>query len=216
MSDTMMSDTTRPSPPSGPDLAAALAADANLPVTERILPFWFGAPDDPAYRVWKPWWFERSDSLDAAMITLFTGDHGNAKAGRLDDLMATPMGALALMLLLDQVPRNIYRGRAKAFEADAKARAVATHILREGFDEALTDVQRLFCYLPFEHSEDSVDQDRSVALFERLGNDGWLDYAWRHHVIIARFGRFPHRNAAMGRESTAEEIAFLAEPGSSF
>jgi uncharacterized protein (DUF924 family) len=181
-----------------------------------VLTLWFGAEDDPARRDFKQWWFQRSDTLDATLIALFTKAAGDAIAGRLDDLLETPRGALALIILLDQFPRNIWRGRDKSFSGDTKARALAQEVIKRGYDREYTVVERLFCYLPFEHSEDLVDQERSLALFERLENKDLYDYALRHYEIIARFGRFPHRNAALGRETTEEEAAFLLEPGSSF
>lgn len=193
-----------------------LAPGCGLTVEERLLGFWFGQPGGPDTAVFKPWWFERNDALDATLIALFSQDAGAAAAGRLDDLIDSPRGALTLVLLLDQIPRNIWRGHAKAFAADARAREVATDILRRGYDRGYTEVERLFAYLPFEHSEDLTDQDRSLALFERLGNPVYYDYALRHHAIIARFGRFPHRNAALGRQTTPEEAVFLTQPGSSF
>jgi uncharacterized protein (DUF924 family) len=123
--------------------------------------------------------------------------------------------ALGRVLALDQLPRNLFRGTARAFAYDAQARTLARHIRRFGLDQRMTVDQRLFAYLPFEHSEELGDQDVAVALFATLGTE-LMDYALAHRRIIARFGRYPHRNAALGRQSTAEELAFLAEPGSSF
>jgi uncharacterized protein (DUF924 family) len=197
-------------------IKAAMDMDGEAPVEDRVLTLWFGAEDDPARRDFKQWWFQRSDTLDATLIALFTKAAGDAIAGRLDDLLETPRGALALIILLDQFPRNIWRGRDKSFSGDTKARALAQEVIKRGYDREYTVVERLFCYLPFEHSEDLVDQERSLALFERLENKDLYDYALRHYEIIARFGRFPHRNAALGRETTEEEAAFLLEPGSSF
>lgn len=194
----------------------SLGPESGLPVTKRVLRFWFGPADAPDRTVFKPWWFAKSDALDATLVALFSRDAGDAAAGRMDDLLDTPRGALALVLLLDQVPRNIWRGHAKAFAADAKARAVAVEILRRGYEKAYAPVERLFAFLPFEHSEDLADQERSLALFESLGEPEWYRYAARHHEIIARFGRFPHRNDALGRATTPEEALFLTEPDSSF
>jgi uncharacterized protein (DUF924 family) len=114
------------------------------------------------------------------------------------------------VLLLDQMPRNIYRGRPEAFAADGAARAVAGRALGRGFDAPLPVERRLFLYLPFEHSEDLADQQRAVALIGGLGDPDWLHWAERHRAVIARFGRFPHRNRILGRPDTAEEAAFLA------
>jgi uncharacterized protein (DUF924 family) len=143
-----------------------------------------------------------------------------AANGGLDRLADFPDGALTLAILLDQFPRNLFRGRPEAFAQDAKARATAQAAIARGFDQLLAPVERVFIYLPFEHSEALDDQHRSVALFESLPAVPWraeqIDYAARHRDIIARFGRFPHRNAALGRVSAAEEAAFLQQPGSSF
>jgi uncharacterized protein (DUF924 family) len=126
--------------------------------------------------------------------------------------------------LLDQFPRNLHRGTPEAFASDAHARAIARQaVLREAHDLCLPHTARCFLYLPFEHSEDSADQDLSVTLFEGLRDDpvhaapgGSIDYAWRHRAVIRRFGRFPHRNATLGRASTPEEAAYLAQPGAGF
>ncbi len=147
-----------------------------------------------------------------------------AAAGGLDGWAATPEGALALCLVLDQFPRNLRRGSPGAFALDLRAQAVARQaVLRDGFDWALTPTERCFLYLPFEHSERMADQDLSVALFEGLRDDpvhrapgGSIDYAWRHRMVIARFGRFPHRNAVLGRAGTTAEEAYLAQPGAGF
>ncbi len=128
----------------------------------------------------------------------------------------TPRSALATAIVLDQFPRNMFRGTARAFESDPVARELARAAVDAGLDQALDPEARLFLYLPFEHSEDLVDQARSVALIARLGDAKLDHYAVAHQVIIERFGRFPHRNAALGRVSTPEEEVFLKEPGSSF
>jgi uncharacterized protein (DUF924 family) len=138
----------------------------------------------------------------------------------------TPQTALALVILLDQFPRNMHRGRAEAFAADPLARAVAGRAIDRGFDLMLRRDRRCFFYLPFEHSEDLAEQDRSVALFQAWFEAApeaekpqcleQIEYVLRHQEIIRRFGRFPHRNAALGRETTPEEAAFLLEPRSSF
>ena len=126
-------------------------------------------------------------------------------------------GCIALCVLLDQVPRNMFRNDPRAFATDGKARAVSDHAVANGFDLECTTDERIFLYLPFEHHEDMASQDRSVALFtERVGDGTTVRYARRHREIIQRFGRFPHRNAILGRASTPEEEAFLTEPDSSF
>lgn len=177
---------------------------------DEILAFWFAEG-----RVAQ--WFERSLAFDREVAERLAPLHERAAAGELDHWAAEPRGALALVILLDQVPRNLFRGTARAFESDAKARAVSHAALAAGHDAALSaEAERLFLYLPFEHSENLADQERSVALFSRLSDPGWLRYAELHREIVARFGRFPHRNAALGRETTSEEAAFLQEPNSSF
>ena len=129
-------------------------------------------------------------------------------------------GLLAQTLVLDQFPRNLFRGQARAFAGDAQARAIALQLIDSGAHLALHPLQRWFVYLPLEHAEDLALQERSVALFSALAADAGmadaLDYAERHRDVIHRFGRFPHRNAALGRASTAEELAYLATPGSGF
>lgn len=181
---------------------------------EAVLQFWF-AGDAFA---WRPAWFAKDPALDAGCAT-FLAARQAAREGALDDWTATPCGALALLILLDQMSRNLFRGQAEAFAADAQARAIARSILARGFDAALTPVERVFAYLPFEHSEDPADQDLSVRLFEALApieGAAVAEYARRHRDVVRRFGRFPHRNAALGREGTAEELAYLAEPGAGF
>jgi len=179
-----------------------------------VLAFWFG--DDPATH--RKVWFEKDAAFDAACAGLAAA-RDLAKAGAFDDWADTPRGGLALVILLDQLSRNLHRGTAEAFAADAKARAIARDMIARGFDQALTPVERMFVYLPFEHSEDLPDQDLSVRLFEALDaelSEKTHDYAVRHRDVIDRFGRFPHRNAALGRTSTLDELAYLAEPGAGF
>ena len=188
---------------------------------DDILDFWFGRPGDADYGEKRDIWFEKNDEFDAAIRDRFTADYEAAKAGELDHLQRTARGALALVILLDQFPRNMFRGEARAFATDAHAREVAGAAIACGFDLALTPVERRFFFLPFEHGENLADQTRYAwyvraqlpAGEERDQSD---EYGRMHRVIIERFGRFPHRNAALGRTSTAEEIAFLDEPNSSF
>jgi uncharacterized protein (DUF924 family) len=192
-----------------------------LPAAARaVLDVWFGAPDDPASGAPRALWFEADAAFDRTVGTHCAALQQAAAAGRLDVWAATPLGCLALLILLDQVPRNLFRGTPAAYATDAPARAQARAAVAAGFDRALSPVQRWFIYLPFEHSEALEDQLLSVALFEALPDHPeratTLDAARRHRDIIARFGRFPHRNATLGRLSTAEETAFLREPDSSF
>lgn len=186
---------------------------------EAVLGFWFGEPEDGAARP-REVWFQRDEDFDAGISSRFRADYERAATGELDDWLATPRGALALAILLDQFPRNLFRGSARAFETDARARSVARTALERGYDVRVSSVERWFFYLPFEHSEDLDDQRLSVELFATLGDDEGSrmvqDYAGRHMEIIERFGRFPHRNATLGRPSTPEEEEFLRQPGSSF
>lgn len=190
-------------------------------VAADILAFWFGRPGEPGHGQPRAEWFRKDAAFDEAIRSRFLPDVEAALAGRLTAWADSPQGLLALLILLDQFPRNLFRGTARMFDGDAQARALAEGALAKGWDKNLNSVEKLFVYLPFEHSEALADQERSVALFAALaaeapGNDGFLDYAWRHHDVIARFGRFPHRNAALGRPSTPEETTYLAQPGSGF
>jgi uncharacterized protein (DUF924 family) len=187
---------------------------------EDILAFWFSEGLATA----RPIWFQRDEAFDAAIRQRFGAATEAAREGALDDWAATPRGALALVILLDQFPRNLFRGTARAFAADARARAVARQaVLAARHDLALPPAARIFLYLPFEHGEAASDQDLSVTLFEGLRDHpparapgGSIDYAWRHWQVIRRFGRFPHRNAALLRRSSAAEEAFLTLPDSRF
>jgi uncharacterized protein (DUF924 family) len=179
-----------------------------------ILEFWFEA--DAAEHRAK--WFEKDTAFDT-ICTRFTAAIRDARAGRFDHWAATPQGALALIVLLDQLSRNVFRGSAEAFAADAHARKIARATIEAGFDMRLTPVERMFVYLPFEHAETIADQNESVRLYETLRGmlaDKTIDYADRHRDVIVRFGRFPHRNAALGRINTPEEEAWLAQAGAGF
>ncbi len=187
-----------------------------MDLDRRIHAFWFGAPGSPEHGRKREAWFKADDAFDAEIRAAFLDDFEAAARGDLDAMADRPAGALALIILLDQFPRNMFRGTARAFETDPKALSIAAETVAQGFDQALTVIERTFVYLPFEHSESLADQDRSIALYEALGDAESLDYAVRHRDIIQRFGRFPHRNAVLGRDSTPEEAAFLLQPGSSF
>lgn len=179
------------------------------PSPDDVLTFWFSDST-------RKHWFARSDAFDASLRDRFGDLHTRAAAGQLDDWAATPRGALALVILLDQASRNLHRGTPGAFATDSAALRHARAAVDAGFDSGLSDEERLFFYLPFEHSEDLADQERSVALCASLATAMYRDYAVRHRDVVARFGRFPHRNAILGRESTPEELEFLKQPGSSF
>ncbi|MFP2908833.1 DUF924 family protein [Pyxidicoccus sp. 3LFB2] len=192
---------------------------------EEVLGFWFGHPPDPvlnpASARYQERWFEKDAAFDAECRRRFLDAHEAAASGALKAWRDEPRGALALLLLLDQFPRNLFRGTPRAFATDALARDTARHALARGLDLALPPVWRWFLYLPFEHSEEVHDQRLAVALFEMLAlyhpaSQESLDYARRHRDVIERFGRFPHRNVTLGRPSTPEEEQFLQEPGSAF
>ena len=158
-------------------------------------------------------WFEKNPAFDAEIRARFAPLYERAMREELKSWRDTPTSCLALVILLDQFPRNMFRGSAQAFAADPLARVAAGVILDNGWDKAMTPDERMFAYLPFEHSESLEDQEHSLRLFADNPNFEW---ARRHCEIIRRFGRFPHRNAALGRASTSEEIEFLKLPGSAF
>ena len=158
-------------------------------------------------------WFRGGDAFDAACRERLGPAHHAAARRELDGWIETAEGALALLLLLDQIPRNIFRGSAHAFATDGLARHFALRALDAGHDAACEPALRAFFYLPFEHAESLADQARSVALFEALGDANYRDYAHAHRDVIARFGRFPHRNAALGRDTTPAEQAWLDAGG---
>ena len=187
-----------------------------MDIGRRVLDFWFGPADSPGYGTARAVWFESDSAFDAEVRQRFGAAIEPAAQGDLDGIAANAEGALALIILLDQFPRNVYRGTARAFAHDARARSVAHDALAAGHDRALAPFMRPFLYLPFEHSEAMADQDRSVALFRAHGDERALSFAIAHRDVIARFGRFPHRNAVLGRASTAEELAFLEQPGADF
>ncbi len=158
-------------------------------------------------------WFAKDTAFDKEIRSRFLPLYEQATAGELDDWEGSPVGALALLLLLDQFPRNMFRNDARAYAADPLARAVADRAIERGFDMHASVDDRVFFYLPFEHSESLEDQERCLALMRRLGNDDLQRWAELHADIIRRFGRFPHRNAVLERESTPEEKAFLDAGG---
>ncbi len=186
----------------------------------EILDFWFGPPSAPYFGRHRPEWFRKNADFDAEIRRRFLEEHEAALAGTRCGWESTPRAALALVIVLDQFPRNMFRDNPRSFAADAAALGVARRMVDQGFDRLLSPIERCFVYLPFEHSEDLATQRRSLALFEglRFSSDcsSNIDYAYRHYEIIARFGRFPHRNAVLGRPSTAEEGEFLRQPGSGF
>jgi uncharacterized protein (DUF924 family) len=174
-----------------------------------ILDFWFGelTPEQ---------WYKASDDVDAWIVQRFSGLHASAARCELSAWRETPDGRLAEIIVLDQFSRNIHRGSAAAFAQDALALALAQEAVRAGADAALPPARRAFLYLPWMHSESVPIHEEALRLFDQPGLENNLDFERQHKAIIDRFGRYPHRNALLGRVSTAEELAFLATPGSSF
>ena len=185
-----------------------------------ILDFWFGTQSDAIAEHGRTLWFVKDAATDAIIHARFLPSYELAVARQLDAWRGMAKSSLALVILLDQFPRNMFRGQPRAFASDGLAREVASESIERGFDLALAPVQRAFMYLPFEHSETLADQRRSLDLFATLAQHEGLQemvrYAQLHYDVIERFGRFPHRNDILGRRSTAAESAFLAQPGSSF
>lgn len=197
-----------------------MSPQAPIAMPAQVLAFWFGEGDTV-----DPRWFRKSEAYDGEIALRFGGTLDAALAGRLGGWATDDDGTLALILVLDQFARNLHRGNASAFAGDAAALALALQLVDGGGHLRLPPLRRWFAYLPLEHAEDLALQRRCVQLFEALAAEagphrealaGALDYARRHHDVIARFGRFPHRNALLGRASSAEEEAFLRQPGSSF
>ena len=196
---------------------------------EEVLDFWLGPLDSRgrADREHTLRWFTRDAAFDALLGQRFGALHAAAARGERDAWLGSTRGRLALVIVLDQFSRNLHRGDAQSFACDGRALAAAREAVALGLDRTLALDERNFLYMPFMHSEDLADQDRSVELFTRLAEEqtdeelkkylaNALDYAERHRAIIRRFGRFPHRNALLGRSSTSEELEFLKQPGSSF
>ena len=175
------------------------------PGSNDVLAFWFAESS-------KPLWFDSTPDFDRTLDERFLATYRAAAAGELADWEDTPSGALALAIALDQFPLNMFRGQPESFATEAAARAVADRAIARGFDRELNPTQKMFLYLPFMHGETLADQDRSVQLFEQAGLEDSLRFARHHRDLIRRFGRFPHRNAILGRDSTPAEIAYLASP----
>lgn len=188
---------------------AQAGAGAEEPWVDEVLRFWFEELDHEA-------WFRKSDVTDELIRSRFLRLHEEIASQPAEAALTSPRRALATIILLDQFPRNMFRGTPRAFATDGKALDVARGAVERGFDQAFDKDGRAFMYLPFEHSEDLADQERAVELITPLGDAEYTHYAVAHRDIIARFGRFPHRNAVLGRTSTPEEEEFLKQPGSSF
>lgn len=208
--------------------SASSAAAAEDPRIATVLEFWLGAPvpTDASALTRQPLWFTKSDALDQEIRSRFGDWVRDARAGRLDGWAETAHGRLALVVLLDQFSRNAWRGQPESFAGDAQALALALAAQDNGHWEAVAPLARFFLALPLEHAEDPALQARSVALFQQLVAQatpetqpvlaGALDYAEQHQDVVARFGRFPHRNAVLGRASTEQEKTYLAQPGAGF
>lgn len=199
-----------------------------MEAADAIHEFWFGtdADDAKAAAQKKKLWWSKDAAVDKIIAQRFEKSTLAAADGLLNSWKTTPRGLLALILLTDQFPRNMYRGTPASFAYDHIALQLSVQALEQGVDQLLRPIERVFVYLPLEHSEAIADQERAVQLFTQLANDvpaaqkttfdGFHQFAIRHRDIIARFGRFPHRNEILGRTSTEEEIAFLKTAGSSF
>ena len=193
---------------------------------QAVCQFWFDADvSEQSQSHYRKEWFIKSDAFDQQIRQQFLTDIENAAQGLYDAWQDSPKAAVALIILLDQFPRNVYRGTPRSFATDAKAIEVVQHLVNSGLDETLPPAYRFFVYVPFEHQEAIAFQDQAVAKLRQLieenpdidkGFKSGLDYAIRHRDVIERFGRFPHRNEILGRKSTPEEKAFLQQPGSRF
>jgi uncharacterized protein (DUF924 family) len=184
-----------------------------------VLDFWFGVPGGSDYGKTRPLWFTKSDATDELVRECFDNAVEAALNGKIDDWALTPRGVLASILVLDQFTRNIFRDSPRSFAGDGQALRLASNLVDRDDDRLLAPFERWFAYMPFEHSEFLNDQLESVRLFEQLAKEGLeepLAWAIKHYDVIKRFGRFPHRNSILGRESTAEEVEFLKEQGSRF
>lgn len=186
-----------------------MSENPSMATPDEVLRFWFDDLNE------EDWWKKNPD-LDREIDRRFAATHLSLAGGIADDWRQSADTILALIVVLDQFPRNIYRGTPLAFATDGLALREAKAAVDAGQDQLVDDRRRLFIYLPFEHSEVLADQERCVELVAGMSDENYLDYARRHHDVIVKFGRFPHRNSILGRESTAEELVYLAQPGSGF
>ena len=186
----------------------------------EVLDFWFGAATSGAYGTARKEWFRKDAAFDALIADRFAALHARLERGESTGWDDAPDALLARIVVLDQLSRNMFRDTPRAYASDAIALACARLMVERGWDMDVLPVQRMFVYLPYEHSEQLADQDLCVELMQRVAVDPALadmpQWAEKHRVVVARFGRFPHRNAILGRSSTPEEIEFLRQPGSSF
>ena len=187
---------------------------------EEVLDFWFGREDDPEYGQFREEWFRKDLEFDARVTKQFADLYEEAAAGELDGWRDDAASCLALVIVLDQFPRNMFRGDGRTHAEDDRALGASKHAVEQALDRELPAFQRMFLYMPFMHSESVEDQRRSVELFERLAGEAGapdvVSYAVGHRDIVERFGRFPHRNEILGRETTPGEAVFLSTEGSSF
>jgi uncharacterized protein (DUF924 family) len=186
----------------------------------EVLDFWFGREGEPGYGEFREEWFRKDPAFDARLTDRFADLYEEAAAGDLDDWRDDARSCLALVIVLDQLPRNMFRGEGRTHATDKAALEASTYAVEHALDRELPAFQRMFVYMPFMHSEDREDQRRSVELFGLLaaepGGPDVTYYAAGHREIVERFGRFPHRNEILGRETTPEEAEFLKTEGSSF
>src|SRR5262245_4484482 len=186
---------------------------------QDVLDFWFGVPGSAEHGTPRQLWFRKSEATDEMIRARFGVDVEAAVAGQRRDWQRGPRETLALVILLDQFTRNIFRDTPRAFAGDPQALELVQALVQQGADRLLAPVERWFVYLPFEHAESLPMQEESVRLCRQLVTDGHADalvWAQKHYDVIARFGRFPHRNQILGRVSTPDEIVFLQQPGSRF
>lgn len=182
-----------------------MPSTTTVALPSEVAAFWFSASV-------RPLWFAATTEFDHALRERFLATYRVAVAGGLADWEITSEGAMALVIVLDQFPLNMFRGRPEAFATEAAARGVAERAIARRLDQALSPEQQVFLFMPFMHSEALADQERSVHLFQQPGLEQSLSFARHHQGLIRRFGRFPHRNAILGRANTAEEVAYLASP----
>ena len=176
---------------------------------QEIIDFWF-EEIEPKF------WFKKDDTFDQTLMSRFGDLHSRAENSELFTWRGTAEGRLAEIIVLDQFSRNLYRGTPRAFASDPLALALAQEAISQGLDANLSTVQRTFLYMPYMHSESKAVHEIAITLFEKNGKQDNIDYEHRHKAIIDQFGRYPHRNSILDRESTQEELDFLQQPGSSF
>jgi uncharacterized protein (DUF924 family) len=191
-------------------------SEAGYTKAQEVLDFWFGREGEPGYGEFREAWFKKDPEFDRLVRDRFEALYEAAASGDLEDWKEEAQSCLALVIVLDQFPRNMFRGDPRSYATDRKAQETSGYAVDNAYDRELPEFQRTFLYMPFMHSENLEHQRRSVELFRGLGGSDSAEYAVRHMEIIERFGRFPHRNEVLGRRTTPEEAEFLTQPGSSF